>query len=234
MEKLRQRWIEVGQPLGRAAFAYSLLETAFDRMFGTKLRFRAYQLYLQPLPSIDTRLRAGYLIEEVFRGDKRLEQFPRPSNVIAQRWDQKSRCFLLRRDESILGFAWFCFGAYLEDDVNCVFRLRPEDRLAWDYDIFLFPEHRLGRAFQQLWLGCAIALRQSGYTHTASRIIRTNVRSVKSHRALGALAGQKCYFLNAGARQLALFRSPMRVSLSRSSDPPSVMVDLAGWPHEVK
>jgi hypothetical protein len=224
--KLRSHWNDIGRPLGWPTFVYSLLSELLSRGSGNRIRLLGYRIVIQPLPEASQALRTGFALEEVFEGDIRLKQFDRPADIIASRWAQGSRCFLLLREGVILGFAWFTFNRYVEDEVRSIYQLHPPERLAWDYDIYIEPAHRLGRAFQQLWLGAARELRAAGITHTASRIALTNVASLRSHAALKAETVRSAYFLVLGPWQIAVFAQPFQAFAPRSRALPILHVHL--------
>ncbi len=224
--KLRSHWNDIGRPLGWPTFCFSLLSELLARGTGNRIRLLGYRIVIQPLPEATQALRAGFTLEEIFEGDPRLGQFDRPADIIASRWAQGSRCFLLLREGAVLGFAWFTFNRYVEDEVRSIYQLHPPAHLAWDYDIYIEPAHRLGRAFQQLWLGAARELRATGITHTASRIALTNVASLRSHAALKAKTVRSAYFLVLGRWQMAVFAQPLQVFAPRSKALPTLSVRL--------
>jgi hypothetical protein len=92
-----------------------------------------------------------------------------------------------------VGYIWFRFGSYDEDEVRCRYVIAPENQSAFDFDLYILPEFRLGRAFVATWQNAITLLRGRGIRYSFSRVNRFNVASIKAHshlrwkRAAGAV-----------------------------------------------
>ena len=84
----------------------------------------------------------------------------------------------------------------------------PQGRAAWDFDVMVMPEYRMGRLFSYLWGRANAELRAGGVEHTMSRISAFNAASLAAHQRLGARVVGSASFLCVGRWQL------MRTSLS--------------------
>jgi len=80
---------------------------------------------------------------------------------------------------------WYRQGGYAEDEVRCDYVLEPATSV-FDFDFYVFPEHRMGLAFVALWNGVNAHLAERGVRHTFSRMTRFNVASRRAHQHLGA------------------------------------------------
>ena len=49
------------------------------------------------------------------------------------------------------GFLWLQIPRYVEDEVRCVYEMEPAGAAAWDYDVYVEPDFRFGKAFVRLW-----------------------------------------------------------------------------------
>ena len=188
------------------------------------LRLRKYYVVSQPVPADDlTPPRRGRTIEvsEGTGPEAEAVDFGRPRTVIAQRLAAGTRYLVARRNGELLGFQWFALGDYDEDEVRCRYRLRPEDRCAWDFDIFVRPDARMLPVFTRLWDACNAILRSHGITRSLSRIDAFNPVSRQAHARLGATIVGWCLFVTAGRVQLSLFstRPWMHLSISRATAP---------------
>src|SRR5690606_27821891 len=97
---------------------------------------------------------------------------------------------------------------------RCDFRLEPAELAAWDFDIYVAPEHRMGRTFARLWEGANSYLRARGVEWSMSRISAYNAGSFKSHARLGARVVGRASFLFLGPLQLAWMSVPPYAHLS--------------------
>jgi L-amino acid N-acyltransferase YncA len=153
---------------------------------------------------------------------------PRTREVIEQRFARQAQCIVARRDGEFAGFIWWCPQQYVEDEVRCVYRWRPTALAAWDYDVYVAPEFRMGRLFTRLWEGAHRRLHEQGVRWTLSRIDAFNAASLAAHRRLGARELGQALFVVAGPWQLARFSVPPRWHFStRADDCPGLEFDLA-------
>jgi hypothetical protein len=72
----------------------------------------------------------------------------------------------------------------------------------FDFDVYIFPEHRLGRGFAALWHGAGVYLRARGIDMTFSRLTRFNLQSQRAHAHLGNRKIASAVFLKLGTVEL--------------------------------
>lgn len=211
-----------------------LLKRGLRRLTGGRAGLIKYRLVAQPVPEQPWLPSGrGRRIEVRASGpeDPALARFPRPAEVFRFRFEQGAHCFVAYRDAEPIGFIWFTVGDYEEDEVRCLFRPRPEGRAAWDFDVYVAPEHRIGPAFLRLWDTANAYLRERGVRWSLSRIDAFNPGSVGAHRRLGAASVGWLVFLTAGPLRLMLgsVRPWCHLGLSRAHRP-VVTLDTAALP----
>lgn len=144
----------------------------------------------------------GIEVRELLQGDPLCQQLGRPSDVIQARFAQGGHCYAAFRKGELAGFLWLNFGKYQEDEVRCTFVLSPFDKSAWDYDVFVFPQHRLSFTFLRLWEHANEVMAARGVNTCYSRIAYYNVASLGSHSKLGSRVIGSVYFLRCFGMQL--------------------------------
>jgi hypothetical protein len=146
---------------------------------------------------------------------------PRPMEVIGRRFRDGAVCFVATFEGSFAGFLWIQQGPYEEDEVRCLFAPEPAQRVAWDFDVYVEPRFRLGRAFSELWSAAQRYLAERGYTWTMSRISAFNPQSLRVHERLGARKVASALFLLAGRLQISMLtkRPFVHVSMRARSRP---------------
>lgn len=187
-----------------------------------RVRLLRYLIVAQPVaPTALTPPRRGSSIHvaEASIDQVRQTDFGRPLHVIEERLRIGSRCLLATKQGQLVGFQWFTTKDYPEDEVRCLFELRPEDRCAWDFDIFVSPEWRTQPVFLRLWDTCNELLRSQGIDLSVSRINAFNTASVRAHARLSATIIGTATFLTAGRWQLALLPTSPRIHMSMRSTP---------------
>ncbi|WP_338762134.1 hypothetical protein [Massilia sp. METH4] len=112
--------------------------------------------------------------------------YPRPRDVLAERFRQGGHSLAAWRGDELAGFLWYQFGAYREDEVRVRYCLA-SPHSAWDYDVFVQPHLRLGPTFAKLWEEAHFRLHARGVRWTCSRISAFNPDSLRSHARLGAV-----------------------------------------------
>ncbi len=147
-----------------------------------------------------------------------LQQAGRPAAVIANRFAQGARCLAaLTTGDKLAGFLWFVIGPYEEDEVASRFVPLPAGEAAWDFDVSIQPEYRLGRLFSYLWGIAMTELAAHGVRQTISRISAFNTASLASHRRLGARVVGSATYLCVGSRQIMFSSLAPHLHLGRSS-----------------
>jgi len=152
------------------------------------LRLYAYEIMVQPItdrPLLPARLRKRLEIREIKQGDPEVQLMPARPEIRESRFKQNAICLGAFQNGQFIGYIWFCFRAYDEDEVRCTFVLHPEPESVFDFDLYIFPEHRLGLAFVGIWSGANEFLSARGIKYTYSRLTRFNVASARAHEHLG-------------------------------------------------
>lgn len=174
------------------------------------LRVVNYDLVAQPVPP-GPLLPAAHArhvrYSEIGPGAAELAQMPPPEAVKKARFDQGARCIVVYQKERFVGYAWFCFGRYREDEVRCDYKLADPARSSFDFDVYVFPEYRMGRAFAAVWHSANDFLRTAGVTYTFSRIAAINLMSARAHARMGAVRVGRAIFLCAGPMQCTVASS---------------------------
>jgi hypothetical protein len=164
---------------------------AIDRVFlrlSPHLRLYFYELMVQPIPEkplLPVRFAKGIEIREIKCGDPELDLMPVRPEIKQLRFEQNAICLGAFQKGKFIGYIWFCFRAYEEDEVRCTFMLTPEDQAVFDFDLYLFPEYRMGLGFIGIWNGANAFLRSRGIKFTFSRVTRFNLASRRAHEHLG-------------------------------------------------
>lgn len=189
-----------------------------DQLLSVRLGWGGFARYLltaQPIPPEAGKLRPGKIeIVALEAGDPRLGDLPVEPEVLRARFAQGAVCLAAIEDGRAVASAWFTFGAYDEDMVRCRFVLEPAELCAWDFDVYVAPEHRMGRTFARLWDGANAYLRARGIAWSLSRISAYNAGSLKSHGRLGARVIGRASFLVLGPLQISWASVPPYVHLS--------------------
>jgi hypothetical protein len=172
------------------------------RAVSPRLGIYWYELMAQPVtarPLLPASIGRGLHFRELAPGDAELARMPVPAPVIAARFAQQAVCLAVHLREAFVGYIWLRFGSYDEDEVRCRFEPQPAGRTAFDFDMYVFPDHRLGIAFAAVWQAANSHLQSRGVSHTCSRITRFNEASRRAHRRLGALRVGQALFFQAGS-----------------------------------
>lgn len=199
-------------------------------LFGARVRLHKYYFMAQPVTP--QRLRAAssgtFALAWVDATCPLLSQSDRPASVIADRFAQGARCLLASTaDARMAGFLWYVLGPYDEDEVRARYRPLPEGSTAWDFDVAIMPEYRMGRLFSYLWQRAGETLATQGVTHTISRISAFNPGSLASHRRLGATLVGHATFLRVGRWQCMHSSLSPRLHVSwRDSQRPELAISV--------
>lgn len=122
-------------------------------------------------------------------------QCPRPAAVIQARFEQGAKCLAAFKEEQFIGFLWLLIGGYQEDEVRARYIPLPAGQAAWDFDVYVAPDFRLGFTFPRLWDEANSMLNKKGIRWTCSRISAFNVGSLESHARLGTVSlGSAIFF----------------------------------------
>jgi GNAT superfamily N-acetyltransferase len=142
--------------------------------------------------------------------------------VIDWRFRDDGICFTATKSGKFVGFLWLHDHPYQEDEVNCLFAPMPQHLAVWDYDVYVEPEVRAGRAFVRLWSAAHDYLRERGVRWTMSRISAFNPGSLGAHERMGARRVGSAFFLCLGSFQVASLTTGPRLHFSRVGGRPPV------------
>lgn len=204
-------------------FATGLLY-GIDRVLqrlSSRVHLYAYQIMVQPItdkPFLPERLARRLEFREIRRGDPEIAPMPARPDVKEARFAQNAVCLGAFRDGRLIGYLWFCYGRYEEDEARCTYVVTPKGEAIFDYDFYVLPEHRMGYAFAGIWHGANDYLRRRGIRYTFSRYTRFNLASRRAHERLGGRPVGSAVFLHVGPIQLmaATLWPFVHLSLSRA------------------
>jgi len=161
-------------------------------------RLYRYHLIAQPvastalLPSGRGKKIEIRLIDEQ---DEVIAHFPRPAEAIKERFRQGAKCLVAFKEGQFAGFLWLLLGSYQEDEVRARYTPLPRKRAAWDFDVYVEPDSRLGFTFLRLWDEANKFLTCHGISWSCSRISAFNTGSLSAHARFGTLSlGSAIFF----------------------------------------
>lgn len=217
---LYSRTKQVSQTLRQLGWLNTGLYT-LDRLLAkiSKGGVRLYKYYLVAQPVAKASLLPpgrGMQIEvRVIREqDEAVSLFPRPAAVIKARFKQGAMCLAAFKDEQFIGFLWLMLGSYQEDEVRARFTPLPARQAAWDFDVFVTTDFRLGFTFPRLWDEANRILTGNNIRWSCSRISAFNAVSRESHARLGTVSLGSTVFLCAGRWQAMFATIPPYFHLS--------------------
>lgn len=183
-----------------------------------------YLFVAQPIPDgpwLPPRRGRSIVVRQIGAKDPALRSLPLDEGVLSYRAEQGAICFGAFKDGQIIGCLWLCLSPYEEDEVRCRYLPTPTETSAWDFDVYLKPEYRIGLGFARLWDEANDFLRRRGVTVSWSRISAFNLGSLAAHARLGARIMGKATFFRLGGCQLMIASVPPRfhLSLARSIVP---------------
>lgn len=219
LSTLRQRLGDTFNRFGVLNGGLYLLDRMATRLFGGRIRIIRYLLVAQPVPpeaaGAPVSVVAGRSrIRPVLPGDPVERAFPRPADVIALRQSTGATCIIAEVSDRFAGFIWLARDQYEEDEVRCTYVLAEPLSSAWDYDVYVTPEFRLGRTLSRLWSAANAHLASDGVRWSFSRISSFNPDSVAAHARLGIRTVGHATFLRLGPVQIMLADRPPYVHLS--------------------
>mgnify|MGYP000152550224 CR=1 FL=1 len=192
LKKLNAIFKEIGIVVG---FLY-LADRCLTKI-SPNLRILCHAFMVQPIPNkplLPNNLTRSFECHEIKRGDPNLTLMHPPPEIIESRFNQKATCLGVFKNNTFIGYIWFSFSEYIEDESRCKYILNPENSSVFDFDFYIFPEHRLGLAFMVIWNEANRFLSDRGIHQTFSRLTQSNIASKKAHAHLGwKRAGQAIY-----------------------------------------
>lgn len=201
---------------GLAAGALYALDRLLRRM-SPQLGVFVYEFMVQPIPDkplLPGNLLRGLHYREIRRGDPEIALMPARPEIKDSRFAQGAICLGTFSKDKLIGYIWLCRGSYEEDEVRCTYQLVNRDESVFDFDLFVFPEYRMGIAFTAVWHGANEYLRKRGVRYSFSRLTRFNLASRRSHRHLGWRRAASAIFLKIFGAELMLATIFPYVSLS--------------------
>ncbi len=153
------------------------------------MRLHVYDLTVQPIgdqPLLPKSKVQHVTARSLLDGDPALDLVPAPVAVKRIRFAQGAVCLLVSYKSEPLGFVWLCERRYEEDEVRCTYHVSPDGKSVFDFDFYIFPQHRLGIGFAALWQAANQYLSDRGVRFTYSRVTRFNTASRRAHARLGA------------------------------------------------
>ena len=153
------------------------------------LRLYVYELLAQPIPDsplLPPRLTKSLEIREIRLGDPEVARMPARPDIKESRFKQNAICLGAFQKGQFIGHIWFCFHPYEEDEVRCTFVLPEGNQAVFDFDLYVFPEYRMGLGFAGIWNGANEFLCRRGVRVSYSRLTRFNLASRRAHQQLGA------------------------------------------------
>lgn len=211
----RKAWSPIKEFGFCAGVLYGLDQTLIR--LGSRFRIYYYELMEQPVPDkpiAPPNLIKSFEVREILEGDELITMMPPPPNVIAHRFQQNVVCLGAFSRSNFIGYLWLCFGPYEEDEVRCTYIPLPHDEAVFDFDLYLFPKHRLGLGFAALWDGANRYMRGRGIRSTFSRVSRFNTAAKKSHSHLGCQCIGKAVFLRGKHVQIMFSTKSPHIHLS--------------------
>lgn len=141
--------------------------------------------------------------------------YPRPPAVLRRRYAQGAQSLAAFRGAALVGFLWFLFDGYQEDEVRARYQLG-SSRSVWDFDVWVRPEDRLGWAFRRLWDSARQLLRQQSVYWSCSRISAFNPGSISAHARIGTVRLGSATFVCCGGWQWMVASQAPYFHLSRN------------------
>lgn len=210
-------------PFKEFGFATGLLYVVSSALAraSSKTRLFAYDLVVQPIsesPLLDeSRTKSRLMMRRIEQGEPVTSLMPVATDVINARLRQGAVCLGAFRGDDLVGYIWYSPGEYQEDEVRCAYVLEPAAQSVFDFDLYILPKYRLGRAFAGIWDAANAHLRERRVTQSFSRISRFNSASLRAHAHLGCRRLASAIFLRAGVLQLMFASAPPYLHLSLSN-----------------
>jgi len=188
---------------------------------GDRVRLHKYYLVAQPVPEkrwLPSHRGQAFEIRQVTELDPVIRLFPRPEWTTRYRFKQGAVCLAALKEGLPVGFLWLLLGSYQEDEVRCRYVPLPVGKSAWDFDVYVEPEHRNGIAFLKLWDEANRFLVAHQIQWSLSRISAFNSGSILSHARMGTQRIGAVTFLSIGSWQIAASTVPPYLHLSTQAD----------------
>lgn len=235
IESLQRLWQRAGGPFkefGAVAGTLYVVDRLL-RSISPRLGIYVYELMVQPIGGkklLPANLAKNLTFAEIGRDHPAIDLMPARPEIKIARFEQGAICLGVFRKEKLIGYAWFCFKTYEEDEVHCTYVLAVPDQSVFDFDLYILPEHRMGIAFAAVWHGANEYLRARDIRYTFSRVTRFNLASRRAHAHLGCKCVGKTLFLQVWRVELMLATLAPFINLSWSINS---RPKLRLWPAEL-
>ena len=202
-------WRTITGPFTEFGFTAGALYAAdrVMRRISPRLGLFVYELMVQPItatPLLPPNRTKNLTFALIGRGHPDIDLMPARADIKASRFDQGAVCLGAYRKGKLIGYVWFCSGRYEEDEVRCTYELCEPEHSAFDFDLYVMPEHRMGIGFMAIWHGANAYLHERGVRYTFSRMTRFNLASRSAHVRLGAKCAARAIFMQAWRLELML------------------------------
>lgn len=195
-QRLNGPFREFGLPAGAIYIADRLVRRVLPR---SGIFF--YEFMAQPVPAaplLPERLARNLEPRIIGPGHPDVQRMPAREDIKAQRFEQGAWCVGTYKNDQLLGYVWFCAPQYEEDEVRCTYILSDAGAGAFDFDLYVMPERRMGLAFSALWHTAFQHLSHRGVRYSFSRMTRFNLPSRNAHLRLGSQRVGRALFLQSG------------------------------------
>lgn len=189
------------------------------RSLSPRVGLQVYELMAQPVsaaPLLPPSRSRHVTFAEIVSDDPVIGRMPARTDIKALRFAQGAKCLGVFRKGELIGYIWFCFGPYEEDEVRCTYELAVPERYVFDFDLYVFPEYRMGTAFASIWYAANEYLRERGMQATYSRMTRFNLASRNAHARLGSRRVGGAIFLQAWALEAMVASVQPRLAVTWS------------------
>src|SRR5688572_28392453 len=149
--------VDVYREYGLVLGLFYGIDRALQRL-SSRLRLYVYQIMVQPItdkPLLPERFAKRFEIREIKQGDPEVALMPARPDIKESRFAQNAVCLGCYRDGRLIGYFWFSYVRYEEDEARCTYLVTPEAKAIFDYDLYILPEHRMGFALAGIWHGAS-------------------------------------------------------------------------------
>lgn len=192
---------------GLLAGALYVADRALRGLSAGGLALFFYDLMVQPVrpdPLLPRGMSKNLRFAEIGPGHPDIALMPAREDIKRERFLKGACCLGVYRKEKLIGTIWLCRDRYEEDEVRCTYELIDAQRSVFDFDLYVFPEQRMGLGFPAVWDWANAYLTERGIRYTFSRLTRFNVASRKAHDRLASRCIGHALFLKAWRIELML------------------------------
>lgn len=184
---LLQRLAGPFREFGAVAGSLYMMDRAL-RSLSSHLGLQVYEFMVQPIggkPLLPPNLSKNLTVRPILQGDPEVDEMPAREDIKAKRFEQGAQCLGTYRKGQLMGYMWYARDRHEEDEVRCDYVLAEPATSVFDFDFYVFPQHRLGVGFLGVWHGANETLSAQGVRYTFSRLTRFNTASRRAHAHLG-------------------------------------------------